>query len=171
MRYALPIALFIALIALLAVGLGRDPRHLPSPLIGKPLPAFQLSDLADPEITLERDDFSGEANLLNVWASWCVGCRVEHPALLELAKSGRIRLIGLNYKDTATDARAWLTQHGDPYRRTIHDPDGRLGLDLGVYGVPETFAIDRDGIIRYKHVGPITEAATEQLLRSLDQGG
>jgi cytochrome c biogenesis protein CcmG/thiol:disulfide interchange protein DsbE len=156
MRFALPLGIFVVLIALLAVGLSRDPRLVPSPLIGKPAPEFALPTLAAPDTALRRADLLGEAYLLNVWASWCVACRDEHPLLLELARAGTIRLVGLNYKDERAAAVAWLGERGDPYAVSLFDPEGRLGLDLGVYGVPETFVIDGGGVIRYKHVGPLT---------------
>ena len=166
MRYAIPIGVFVVLVAVLAVGLKLDPRHVPSPLIGKPVPAFELPDLAG-EAAISAASLAGEARLLNVWASWCVACRVEHPLLVALADAGRIEIIGLNYKDTRDDARAWLARYGNPYTRTVFDESGRLGLDLGVYGVPETFVLDRDGIIRYKQVGPITREALDTVILPL----
>ena len=162
MRYALPLGLFVLVVILLAVGLELDPRRVPSPLIGKPLPAFEMETLAQPANTLSRADLDGRPYLLNVWASWCVACRQEHPLLVELARRGTITLIGLNYKDTRADALAWLADRGDPYRLSLFDADGRLGLDLGVYGVPETFFIDAEGIIRHKHIGPLDAGAFER---------
>lgn len=155
MRYAWPLAAFAVLLVLLAIGLTRDPRLVPSPLIGKPAPAFVLERLDAPGQRVSADDLRGRPYLLNVWASWCVACRTEHPLLLELAAQGRIDLIGLNYKDERTAARDWLAERGDPYRLSLFDPDGKLGLDLGVYGVPETFVVDAGGVIRYKHIGPL----------------
>ncbi len=156
MRFALPLGLFVVIVALLAVGLSRDPRHVPSPLIGKPAPDFNLQSLAAPARVLTIADLRGQVFMLNVWASWCVACRTEHPLLLELAASGVVDIIGLNYKDERPDALAWLRERGDPYRLSVHDPQGDLGLDLGVYGVPETFVIDAGGVIRYKHIGPLS---------------
>jgi cytochrome c biogenesis protein CcmG/thiol:disulfide interchange protein DsbE len=171
MRYAIPIGVFIALVAVLAVGLKLDPRHVPSPLIGKPLPAFTLPELGS-EATLSAESLHGTPRLLNVWASWCVACRVEHPLLVELARSGRVPIVGLNYKDARDDALGWLDRHGNPYERTVFDHEGRLGLDLGVYGVPETFVLDRHGIIRYKQVGPISrEVLDDVILPLLDELG
>jgi cytochrome c biogenesis protein CcmG, thiol:disulfide interchange protein DsbE len=167
MRYAIPIGAFIVLVALLAIGLRLDPRYVPSPLIDKPLPAFELPDLDAPETMITTADIAGRPRLLNVWASWCVACRVEHPVLLDLAKSGEISIVGLNYKDERADALAWLARHGNPYERTIFDLEGRLGLDLGVYGVPETFVIDRDGVIRYKQVGPMTDDTLDETILPL----
>jgi cytochrome c biogenesis protein CcmG/thiol:disulfide interchange protein DsbE len=155
MRFVVPLAIFIVLVVVLAVGLKLDPRYVPSPLIDKPAPEFALTRLADPAATIARKDLLGRPLLLNVWASWCSACRVEHPLLVELSRQG-VEIVGLNYKDTRTDAAAWLEDHGDPYRDSIFDPDGKLGLDLGVYGVPETFVLDAAGVIRYKQVGPLT---------------
>ena len=149
---------FIALIALLWAGLGRDPRLVPSPLIGKPLPTFELSRVRDPEMTLRSTDLLGKVSLLNVWATWCVSCRREHGFLMALAQSGEIPIYGIDYKDDRAAAVAWLDRIGDPYVASAYDPEGRLGLDLGVYGTPETFIIDAKGIIAHKHVGPITES-------------
>nr|VFJ96761.1 MAG: cytochrome c biogenesis protein CcmG, thiol:disulfide interchange protein DsbE [Candidatus Kentron sp. LFY]VFK00761.1 MAG: cytochrome c biogenesis protein CcmG, thiol:disulfide interchange protein DsbE [Candidatus Kentron sp. LFY]VFK23304.1 MAG: cytochrome c biogenesis protein CcmG, thiol:disulfide interchange protein DsbE [Candidatus Kentron sp. LFY] len=151
-------AVFIALIALLWAGLGRDPRLVPSPLIGKPLPAFELPRVRDPEAILRSTDFLGKVSLLNVWATWCVSCRREHGFLMALAESGEVPVFGLNYKDDRASAVAWLDRVGDPYVASVYDPEGRMGLDLGVYGTPETFIIDAEGIIRYKRVGPITKS-------------
>lgn len=156
MRYAIPIGVFILLIAVLAIGLRLDPRLVPSPLIGKPLPEFSLPTLHDANAVISATHFGNRPRLLNVWASWCVACRVEHPLLLELAKTGQVDIVGLNYKDERADALAWLKRHGDPYAQIVYDLSGRLGLDLGVYGVPETFVIDKNGIIRHKHVGPLS---------------
>lgn len=154
MRYALPLVAFVVVVGFLAVGLERDPRLVPSPLIGKPLPAFALPRLAD-AADVDNTALAGQVYVLNVWASWCVACREEHPLLVELGNSGRVKLVGMNYKDERADALAWLERRGDPYVFSLYDHEGRLGLDLGVYGVPETFVIDQDGIVRFKHVGPL----------------
>ena len=167
MRFALPLGLFILVVALFGVGLTRDPKLVPSPLIGKPAPDFRLDLLATPARALGIDDLRGQVFLLNVWASWCVACGTEHPLLVELAKSGTVDIIGLNYKDERSDALEWLSQRGDPYRLSLHDPAGDFGLDLGVYGVPETFVIDAEGIIRYKHIGPISPDVLERELLPL----
>jgi cytochrome c biogenesis protein CcmG/thiol:disulfide interchange protein DsbE len=159
MRFAWPLAAFVLLVIVLALGLRRDPSAVPSPLIGRPLPNFALARLDAPTARVARTDLLGRAYLLNVWASWCVACRDEHPLLVELARTGEVDVIGLNYKDEASAATAWLARHGDPYRMSLVDPDGRLGFDLGVYGVPETFVIDAEGVIRHKHIGPLTRAA------------
>jgi cytochrome c biogenesis protein CcmG/thiol:disulfide interchange protein DsbE len=154
-RYVLPLLLFAALVGLLAWGLGKDPRRVPSPFIGKPAPAFDLPQLLAPEQRLTQADLRGRPVLLNVWASWCVECRHEHGLLMQLAERQQVLIIGLNYKDVRADALQWLEQWGNPYALTAADADGRVGIDYGVYGVPETFVIGRDGRIRHKHVGPL----------------
>ena len=153
------------LVAFLWVGLSRDPSVVPSPLLGKPAPAFRLAQLHKPGEWLQNDDLKGKVWLLNVWASWCVSCRVEHPLLLQLARTNLVPVYGLDYKDKPDQALAWLAQNGDPYTSSIVDPDGRVGIDYGVYGVPETFLIDKAGVIRYKQIGPLTpEALNEKIL-------
>ncbi len=165
LRWSIPLAVFAVLLAFLAVGLTRDPREVPSPLVGKAAPAFVLAQLHDPSRTLGTADLRGQVWLLNVWASWCVSCRIEHPLLLELAKTNAVPLVGLDYKDQADAGKAWLAEHGDPYRVSVMDVDGRVGIDWGVYGVPETFVIDKQGIIRHKHIGPVTaEALAKDIL-------
>jgi cytochrome c biogenesis protein CcmG/thiol:disulfide interchange protein DsbE len=162
----LPLA-FIALVVLLGVGLGLNPREVPSPLIGKPAPAFTLAQLHEPSKTLGTGDLKGQVWLLNVWASWCVSCREEHPLLVELAKAKLVPIVGLNYKDETKAGLRWLAQHGDPYNVSVVDRDGRVGIDWGVYGVPETFVIDKSGAVRYKQIGPITAEALEKKLLPL----
>ena len=152
----LPLVIFIGLVVVLAVGLSRDPRLVPSPLIGKPVPAFELPQLHDPEETFGVNDLKGEVSLLNVWASWCASCRIEHPLLLEVAKQSTVPVYGLNYKDTREDAINWLNRLGDPYSAIAFDVEGKVGIDLGVYGAPETYIIDQNGMIAYKHIGPIS---------------
>ena len=154
-RY-LPLAIFVVIAVFLGTGLYLDPREVPSPLIDKPAPAFSLPQLQQPEKTFSRDDMKGKVWLLNVWASWCVACREEHPVLVELARSKVVPLIGLNYKDERKDGLRWLAQFGDPYDLSAYDYNGRIGIDYGVYGVPETFLIDKKGIIRYKRIGVVT---------------
>lgn len=155
-RFLIPLALFIGLVVFLAIGLGRDPHEVPSPLINKPAPAFQLPQLHEPAKTFSAQEMRGKVWLLNVWASWCISCREEHPVLLDFARSGPVPLYGLNYKDQRNDAIAWLNELGDPYRLSAVDLDGRVGIDYGVYGAPETYLIDREGVIRFKHIGPLT---------------
>jgi cytochrome c biogenesis protein CcmG/thiol:disulfide interchange protein DsbE len=156
MRYLIPLVLFLGLVVFLAIGLGRDPHEVPSPLINKPAPTFQLPQLKDPSKSFSAQEMRGRVWLLNVWASWCVACREEHSMLLEVARSGTVPIYGLNYKDKRDDALAWLNELGDPYVLSVSDLDGRVGINYGVYGAPETFLIDRDGMIRFKRVGPIT---------------
>jgi cytochrome c biogenesis protein CcmG/thiol:disulfide interchange protein DsbE len=155
-RYLIPLGLFIILVVFLAIGLGRDPHEVPSPLINKPAPAFKLAQLKDPSKTFSAEEMRGRVWLLNVWASWCISCRDEHPLLLEYARSGVVPIYGLNYKDRPEDAIAWLGELGDPYLLSVSDLDGRVGIDYGVYGAPETYLIDQQGVIRFKQIGPVT---------------
>ena len=157
LRFAVPLGIFVVLAGFLFVGLGLNPREVPSPFIGKPAPAFQLTQLARPEQSFSPQQMRGEVWLFNVWASWCVACRIEHPLLVDLAKKNVIPIVGLNYKDKRDAALGWLGQFGDPYQLSVVDNDGRVGIDYGVYGVPETFVIDKSGLIRFKQIGPITE--------------
>ena len=163
-RYLLPLGIFVALVALLFVGLRLDPREVPSPLIDKPAPAFSLPQLHDPNKTLSREDLLGKVYLLNVWASWCVSCRDEQPVLMQFAQTQQVDIYGFNYKDQRAEALRWLEMFGNPYVASVSDMDGRVGIDWGVYGVPETFVIDRDGIIRYKHIGPVSQADLDTVL-------
>ena len=155
-KYIIPLALFIVMAVFLAIGLNLNPRDIPSPYIGKPAPAFSLSQLHAPEKTLTVADMKGKVWLLNVWASWCVSCRAEHPVLNQMARQTSVPIIGLNYKDAVGDAKNWLVQLGNPYTFSVMDPDGRAGIDWGVYGVPETFVMDKQSVVRYKHTGPVT---------------
>ena len=191
-RFLLPLTIFFVLAAFLAVGLTLNPRDVPSPLIGKPAPAFKVAQLQAADQMISPEDLKGKVWLLNVWASWCVSCRQEHPLLVEFAKRSPVPIIGLNYKevrgdggietknmDPATEmtlsrerAKRWLLQYGgDPYAVSAMDLDGRIGIDYGVYGVPETFVIDQKGVIRHKHTGPLTVQAIEKdilpLIKSL----
>lgn len=183
-RYLIPLGIFIVLVGFLAVGLNLNPREVPSPLIGRPAPAFSLPVLDEPGKSIARADLRGKVWLLNVWASWCVSCRVEHAVLVELANRNAVPIYGLNYKevrgDGSLDARVmapadelalararasqWLKERGNPYVASVLDLDGRVGIDYGVYGVPETFLIDKDGVIRYKHIGPVTPDAVQNLI-------
>jgi cytochrome c biogenesis protein CcmG/thiol:disulfide interchange protein DsbE len=168
-RFAIPLVLFILLVAFLAIGLRHDPHELPSPLINKAAPAFQLSQLKDSSKTFSAADMRGKVWLLNVWASWCVTCRDEHPLLIQYARSGALPIYGLNYKDNREDALSWLGELGDPYVLSVSDRDGRVGIDYGVYGAPETYLIDRDGIIRFKQVGPVTPDIWQEKILPLAQ--
>ncbi|HEY7783840.1 MAG TPA: DsbE family thiol:disulfide interchange protein [Pyrinomonadaceae bacterium] len=166
-RYLIPLALFVILVIFLAIGLGHDPREVPSPLINKPAPAFQLAQLEDPTKTFSASEMRGKVWLLNVWASWCAACRDEHPVLLELSRSKAVPLYGLNYKDRREDGLAWLREFGNPYLLNATDIDGRVGIDYGVYGVPETYLIDREGVIRFKQIGPVTPEVVENKILPL----
>jgi cytochrome c biogenesis protein CcmG/thiol:disulfide interchange protein DsbE len=164
-RYLMPLAAFLALAGLLYKGLSLDPRKVPSPLIDKPAPAFSLTRLDQPEATFGSEDLKGKVSLFNVWATWCVACRSEHPVLMQLAESGKIAIYGLNYKDDRETAKRWLQRYGDPYIANAFDSDGRVGIDWGVYGTPETFIVDQQGIIRHKHIGPLTvEVVRDEIL-------
>ncbi len=166
-RFLVPFGIFAALAGLLYVGLGLNPREVPSPLIGKPAPAFEVPTLDEPARTISQDTFKGQVSLFNVWASWCVACREEHPLLVELSRSGELPIYGLNYKDEKADAERWLAMYGNPYTEIAVDSDGKVGFDYGVYGVPETFVIDKQGVIRYKQIGPIKPKDLEQKILPL----
>ena len=161
-KFLIPLGVFAVLFAFLLVGLGLNPREVPSPLIGKPAPAFVRNQLHAADKTMGTADMKGQVWLLNVWASWCVACREEHPLLVELGRAKLVPIIGLNYKDEPAAGMKWLAQNGDPYNLSVVDRDGRVGIDFGVYGVPETFVIDKQGTIRYKQIGPITVEALEK---------
>lgn len=167
-----PLLAFGVLVAFLAAGLTLRPRNVPSPLIDKPAPAFNLPVLGTPDRTLSTRELRGQVWLLNVWASWCVACRLEHPVVLAAAKSGAVPIYGLNYKDRRDDATGWLERFGNPYVSSLSDPEGLVGIDFGVYGVPETFVIDKAGVIRHKLTGPLTPEAWRDtilpLVRKLD---
>ena len=155
-KFLIPLVLFVALVVFLAIGLNRDPHEVPSPLINKAAPAFEVPQLAEPNKTFSPESMKGQVWVLNVWASWCVACREEHPVLVELAKSQMAPVIGLDYKDKREDALAMLAKQGNPYLLSAFDGNGRVGIDYGVYGVPETYIIDKAGMIRFKHIGPLT---------------
>lgn len=153
----LPLALFIALVVFLLVSLRHDPHEVPSPLVNKPAPAFQLPQLQDPTKTFSAQEMRGKVWLLNVWATWCVACREEHPLLVAYAKTGAVPIYGLDYKDDRTAALQLLSEEGNPYVLNVSDTDGRVAIDYGVYGAPETYLIDRNGVIQFKQIGPINE--------------
>ena len=155
-RYLIPLGIFVVLALFLGVGLKLNPREVPSPLINKPAPAFSLPTLADPAVSFTAEQMKGKVWVLNVFASWCVPCLAEHPLVTQLARMPGVNVVGLNYKDKPEDAKRWLARHGDPYQTIAADAAGRVGIDFGVYGVPETFIIDRNGVIRHKQIGPIT---------------
>jgi len=169
-RYLLPLIVFLVLAIALSLGLRRDPTEIPSPLVGKPAPAFNLARLDDPQKLFGPEHLKGQVWLLNVWASWCVSCRQEHPVLLAFSKQGIAPIVGLDYQDELTNGRQWLARQGDPYQLTVSDKDGRVGMDLGVYGVPETFLIDKQGRIRFRHAGPVTpEILKDKLLPLIEE--
>ncbi len=157
-RTLIPLGAFIALVVVLGIGLTLNPREVPSPLVGKPMPEFELPRLHFPEQTFERDALLGKVSLVNFWATWCSGCLVEHPLLVRIADQGAIPIYGINYKDDRDKAIQWLARRGDPYRASGSDTAGGVGIDLGVYGLPETFVVDAEGNVAYKHIGPLTEA-------------
>jgi cytochrome c biogenesis protein CcmG, thiol:disulfide interchange protein DsbE len=171
LRFIVPLAIFLVLVGFLAVGLKLDPHKVPSPLIGKPAPQFKLTRLDDPAQTVQRDSMLGKPWVLNVWASWCGPCREEHPTIIAFARGKQVPLVGLNYKDQRADALGWLKEVGNPYDLSLSDLDGRVGIDFGVYGVPETFVIDKAGVIRFKHIGAMTpdilKTQIEPLLKQL----
>ncbi|HEX7720350.1 MAG TPA: DsbE family thiol:disulfide interchange protein [Woeseiaceae bacterium] len=158
LRYVAPVLAFIILLPMLIFGLQRDPSELPSPFINKPAPEFELPGLRDPARTVSNRDYAGQVALVNVWATWCVGCRQEHDFLLSLAASGDVPIYGLNWRDRREDAIRWLDQLGDPYVVSGFDEDGTVGIDWGVYGAPETFLIGPDGTVLHKHLSPLTDA-------------
>jgi cytochrome c biogenesis protein CcmG/thiol:disulfide interchange protein DsbE len=169
LKYILPLLLFIVLAVFLAIGLKLNPRDIPSPLINQPAPDFLLPVLDNPQQKLSPKDLKGKVWLLNVWASWCVSCRSEHPVLNEFIKRVPVTIIGLNYKDDPQAARQWLAELGNPYQTSVMDQEGRTGIDYGVYGVPETFVIDKKGIIRFKFTGPVTMKAVNETFLPLLQ--
>ena len=167
LKFLLPLAIFAVLAGFMWHGLNLNPNAVPSPLVGKPAPSFQLSQLHQADQMISRDGNLGKVWLLNVWASWCVSCRQEHPLLMQLARTGEVPIYGLNYKDERHEAIQWLQDFGDPYTMSAHDYDGRVGVDYGVYGVPETYVIDKQGVIRHKHTGPVTSQALQDTILPL----
>jgi cytochrome c biogenesis protein CcmG/thiol:disulfide interchange protein DsbE len=155
LRFIIPIALLVALVGFFYLGLGRDKETLPSPLIGKAAPQFELSRVEDPAQSVSNRDFAGQVYVLNVWGSWCVACRDEHPALLEIKRRGEVPLIGLNWNDDRGEAQRWLREFGDPYTVSAFDGEGRVAIDWGVYGAPETFLVDASGNVLHKQTGPL----------------
>ena len=172
LRLLWPLGIFIVLVGFLAVGLNLNPREVPSPLVGKVAPDFSAPALMEPDRVIKKQDMLGKVWMLNVFASWCAACRDEHPVLVEYVRKGGVPVYGLNYKDKREDGMAWLARFGDPYTDIVFDLNGRIGINYGVYGVPETFVIDKAGVIRYKHIGPITPETLrekiEPLLRQLN---
>ena len=167
MRFIWPFVIFVVLAGFLFVGLSLNPREVPSPLIDKPAPAFTLPQLHDPSKQFSAAEMKGQVWLLNVWASWCVSCRQEHPVLMDLSRKNIVPIYGLDYKDKRPEGLAWLQNGGDPYVLSAMDVDGRIGIDYGVYGVPETYVIDKQGIIRYKQIGPVTVQSLQEKILPL----
>ncbi|EIJ43252.1 periplasmic protein thiol:disulfide oxidoreductase, DsbE subfamily [Beggiatoa alba B18LD] len=167
LRYFVPLGIFIVLSVFLYIGLGLNPRDLGSTLLNKPTPAFSLPQLEKPDQQFTQDEFKGKVSLFNAWASWCVTCKYEHPLLMQLAKNTNIPIYGLNYKDTEAEAKQLLQREGNPYLANAVDANGRVGMDLGLSGTPETFIIDKQGIIRYKHIGAITVEDLEKKILPL----
>jgi cytochrome c biogenesis protein CcmG/thiol:disulfide interchange protein DsbE len=171
--FLIPLILFAALAVFLGIGLNRDPHEVPSPLVNKAAPKFERPQLdvdgSGASAVFNIEQMKGKVWLLNVWASWCVSCRAEHPVLVELGRSGVVPIVGLDYKDKDADARRWLQQFGNPYSLSVIDADGRVGIDYGVYGVPETYLIDKQGVIRFKQIGPVTQDVVQAKLLPLIQ--
>ncbi len=166
-RFLLPLGLFAVVVGFLAAGLTLNPREVPSPFIGKPAPDFSLPQLHDPQKVFSPKELAGQVWLLNVWASWCSGCKDEHPVLMQLAQSGSVPIYGMDYKDRRMEALAWLKRQGNPYPLSAMDEAGRIGIDYGVYGVPETFVIDKKGVIRYKQIGPLDQETLDRKVMPL----
>lgn len=156
MRFILPFIVFMIMAIFMYIGLGLDPHEVPSPLIGKAAPAFTLPQLDEPAKQFSPQDMKGKVWLFNVWASWCTACESEHAVLLDLSRQNLVPIYGMDYKDRREDGEAWLRERGNPYALVVSDAEGRVGIDYGVYGVPETYVIDKQGIIRYKQIGPVT---------------
>jgi len=166
-RFLIPFGLFVVVVGFLAVGLTLNPRELPSPLVGKAAPDFSLPQLHDPGKVISSNDLKGKVWLLNFWASWCGGCKEEHPVLIHLAQSGAVPIYGMDYKDQREEALTWLREWGNPYPVVAVDEAGRVGINYGVYGVPETYVIDKAGVIRYKQIGPLREDILEKKILPL----
>lgn len=172
LRFVAPIVAFILLFVVFAFGLFNDPRELPSPFLGKQAPVFELPSLTEPERLVGSTDYAGKPALVNIWATWCVGCRQEHEFLLQLAATGTIPIYGINWRDKRREALSWVQKLGDPYEFSAFDEDGRVGIDWGVYGAPETFLISAEGIVLHKHLGPLTAAIWERdFIPLLEAGG
>ncbi len=167
MRFIWPFVIFVTLAGFLYVGLHLNPHEVPSPLINKPAPAFKLAQLHDPSKEFSAEEMKGQVWLLNVWASWCVSCRVEHPVLVALSRQNVVPIYGLDYKDKREAGMEWLREGGNPYVVSASDVEGRVGIDYGVYGVPETYVIDKEGVIRYKQIGPVTQQALHEKILPL----
>jgi cytochrome c biogenesis protein CcmG/thiol:disulfide interchange protein DsbE len=170
-RFAIPIVVFLLLVVVFSFGLFNDPRELPSPFLGEQAPAFEVESLTEPGHMVASTDYAGKMALVNVWATWCGGCRQEHPFLLQLARTGAIPIYGINWRDSREEALQWLRQLGDPYEFSAYDADGRVGIDWGVYGAPETFLVSPEGIVLHKHLGPLSAAIWEEDFVPLIEAG
>ena len=159
LKVILPLAIFMVIAFFLWKGLGGTPGRIPSPLIGKPVPTFSMETLKNPAIKFNNKDLLGHVSIINVWATWCYACRAEHPVLMDISEHNKVAIYGLNYKDQRKSALNWIDKYGDPYKTVIFDPKGKLAINFGVYGAPETFVVDKKGIIRYKYTGPISPDA------------
>jgi len=166
-RFLLPLAIFVVMVGFLAVGLTLNPREVPSPLVGKAAPDFSLPQLHESDKLFSPKELAGKVWLLNFWASWCNGCKEEHPVLMQIAKSGEVPIYGVDYKDTREEALTWLRRWGNPYPLVAVDESGRVGINYGVYGVPETYVIDKAGKIRYKQTGPVDQDVLEKKILPL----
>jgi cytochrome c biogenesis protein CcmG/thiol:disulfide interchange protein DsbE len=165
LRFIAPLVIFVGMVVVFWVGLGKDPQNIPSALLDKPAPMFNLPRLHKADLEFSPEEMKGKVWLLNVWASWCASCRAENPLFLDLTRRGELNLIGLNYKDERGDAENWLRQFGNPYMFSVSDFAGNVGIDYGVYGVPESFLIDKQGVIRYKHIGPVSRQDWETIIK------
>ncbi|MBI2286986.1 MAG: DsbE family thiol:disulfide interchange protein [Nitrosomonadales bacterium] len=166
-KFLWPLIGFVVLVALLAIGLNLNPREVPSPLVGKAAPAFTLPQLHEPSRQFSPQDMKGKVWLFNVWASWCTACENEHPVFLELSRRNLVPIYGMDYKDKREDGEAWLRKHGNPYTLVVSDAEGRVGIDYGVYGVPETYVIDKQGVIQHKHIGAVTPKILDETILPL----
>ncbi len=171
MRFAIPIVVFLLLVVVFSFGLFNDPRELPSPFLGEQAPAFAVESLTEPGRIVGSADYAGKMALVNVWATWCGGCRQEHPFLMQLARTDAIQIYGINWRDNREEALGWLRQLGDPYEFSAYDADGRVGIDWGVYGAPETFLVSPEGIVLHKHLGPLTAAIWQEDFVPLIEAG
>ena len=167
MRFILPFVVFIIVAAFMYVGLGLNPREVPSPLVGRAAPAFTLPQLHEPSKQFSPQDMKGKVWLFNVWASWCTACESEHPVFMQLSRQNLVPIYGMDYKDKREDGEAWLRKHGNPYALVVSDAEGRIGIDYGVYGVPETYVIDKQGVIQHKHIGAVTPKILEEKILPL----
>ena len=165
LSHLLPVGLFGVLVIFLAIGLTRDPSVIPTEMIDREMPAFELTELRDEAVTVSQDDLVGEVTLVNVFGSWCVACLQEHPTLMELSRDDTVRIVGINWRDDREEALAWLAKHGDPYESIVFDAESELVIEIGVTGAPETFVLDPSGRIRYKQIGPVTPEVWTKTIR------